>query len=456
MKSIQWRDNMTNYVLYSPIGMTDPTRGCRDGAFIHICRFYKPQKAYLYMSAEVCRLDRLDNRYEAYLQKLCEKLDFHCEVVKLKHEDLVNVHDFDAFYFDFTHDIQRVIEENPDSEILLNLSSGTPQMKAALRMVCNLSNRRMIPIQVPTPVEKSNHEMPVGESFDLELEWEFNEDNTDEHPTNRCTIVKNENFQALIKGEMIAKHVAAYDYRAALAVAETIPDYMDPRALKLIQAACQRLTLNTGAAEMHARSVGYELLPIKDKGGTSRVVKNAIEYILTLQIKLIKGEIADFIRGISPILTTMYELYLTEKCGINVKSYYRESGPRDKKVSILSRDLLPSDLLAVLDANFKPYPYKDSPPSAANLSLLIAAKGDVKASTLANRLRDIEDKARNLAAHEIVAVTDKWIVNRTGYTAEEILEMLKDFLSLCVPIPRDVWKSYELLNEAINSIPMLR
>ncbi len=447
---------MAKYVLYSPIGMTDPTRGFRDGAFIHICRFYKPQKVYLYMSAEVCRLDSLDNRYESYLQKLCEKLGFHCAVEKIKHEELVDVDDYDGFYFDFTRDIQRVIEENPDSEILLNLSSGTPQMKAALWMVCSLSNRRMIPIQVPTPVGKSNHEKPVGESFDLEVEWELNEDNTDEHPTNRCTVVKSENFQALIKGEIIIKHVAAYDYRAALAVAETILDYMDPRALKLIQAACQRLTLNTDDAEIHANSVGYELLPVKGRRRSAKVVKNAVEYILTLQIKLTRGEFADFIRGISPILTTMFEIYLIEKCRIDIKSYYRESGPRDRKVPKLSRTLLPQDLLAVLDNKYSPWGYKDSPPSAANLAPLISAKGDMEARALAEKLREIEENARNLAAHEIVAVTDKWIVDRTGYTTEEILKMLKDFLSMCAAIPRDTWESYEQLNNAIINIPMLR
>ncbi|MGI6705947.1 MAG: type III-A CRISPR-associated CARF protein Csm6 [Clostridia bacterium] len=445
---------MAKCVLYSPIGMTDPTRGFRDGAFIHICRFYRPHKAYLYMSAEICRLDSLDNRYESYLQKLCEKLGFHCAVEKIKHEKLVDVHDFDAFYFDFTRDIQRVIEENPDSEILLNLSSGTPQMKAALRMVCNLSNRRLIPIQVSTPVKKANIEMPVGESFDLEIEWELNEDNTDEHPTNRCTVVRSENFQALIKGEMITKHVAAYDYRAALSVAETIPDYMDPRALKLIQAACQRLTLNTDDAEIHASSVGYELLPVKGRRRSAKVVKNAVEYILTLQIKLIRGEFADFIRGISPILTTMFELYLDKKCGINVKNYYKASG--SKKILKLSRTLLPPGLLAVLDDEYSPWGYKDSPPSAANLAPLISAKGDMEARALAKKLREIEENARNLAAHEIVAVTDKWIADRTGHTTEEILKMLKDFLSMCAAVPRDAWKSYEQLNETIINIPMLR
>ena len=59
---------MSNYVLFSPLGMTDPTRGFHDGAFIHICRVYKPKKVYLYMSKEIYQYDKRDNRYERYLK----------------------------------------------------------------------------------------------------------------------------------------------------------------------------------------------------------------------------------------------------------------------------------------------------------------------------------------------------------------------------------------------------
>lgn len=445
---------MARYVLFSPLGMTDPTRGCRDGAFIHISRFYKPQKAYLYMSGEICAFDELDNRYEVYLRKLCEKLDFDCEVKKIKHNQLFSVHDFEAFYGEFSRLVREIHDENPGCEVVVNLSSGTPQMKAALRIVCSLSSFRVLPVQVSSPAGKSNTEEPTGESYDIELEWEFNEDNSDGDVENRCTVVKSENFNALIKSEIISKHIAAYDYRAALLVAETVSDYIDPRIISLIKVGEQRLALNTGMAEMFARSVGYELLTVRDRSSSSKKVKDAFEYILALQIKHKKGELADFIRGISPVLTTMYEIYLKEKCGIDIEDYYKITGPQDRKTPKLSRNLLPTDLLEALNTNFGGE-YKDSPPSAANLSPLIALKGDAGAAALAVRLRNIEERARNLAAHEIVAVTDKWIEQKTGSGALEILKMLKDFLAFCTAVPRGAWESYEQMNEYIASIPMI-
>ena len=337
-------NGVQDYVLFSPLGRTDPTRGLYDGAFIHICRVYKPKKAYLYMSQEICRFDDLDNRYENYLNKLTRHLEFECTAVKLRHEQLVNVHDFERFYEDFTGYIRNISEENPDCKILLNLSSGTPQMKSALRIVSSLSSLCLIPIQVSTPHQKSNEERPVGAEYDIEAEWELNEDNRTDF-VNRCSVVKSENFNAMIKREIISRHIAAYDYRAALSVAETIPEHISRQALALIKAGCLRLSLDIGQAVMLAQSAGFKLIP---KGFKEQTTIDAYEYILNMQIKLEKGELADFLRAVSPILTHLFETYLTDKCGIDIKSYYK----KPYKTEILSRDLLPADLQQILDAAF--------------------------------------------------------------------------------------------------------
>ena len=43
------------YVLFSPIGNTDPVRGFRDGAWLHICRMYQPRACVIYLSADMCK-----------------------------------------------------------------------------------------------------------------------------------------------------------------------------------------------------------------------------------------------------------------------------------------------------------------------------------------------------------------------------------------------------------------
>ena len=42
-----------NRILFSPLGKTDPISNMRDGSMLHICRIYKPNIVYLYMSSEI-------------------------------------------------------------------------------------------------------------------------------------------------------------------------------------------------------------------------------------------------------------------------------------------------------------------------------------------------------------------------------------------------------------------
>ena len=65
---------MNKIYLFSPIGGTDPisnTNG-RDGALLHICRFYKPDHVIMYMSKEILDYHNADNRYLYCLDKLKE------------------------------------------------------------------------------------------------------------------------------------------------------------------------------------------------------------------------------------------------------------------------------------------------------------------------------------------------------------------------------------------------
>jgi hypothetical protein len=135
-----------------------------------------------------------------------------------------------------------------------------------------------------------------------------------------------------------------------------------------------------------------------------------------------------------------------------MKDFYVERR-KDNDITIryLSRERLPEELLRILDNETVPYGYRDKEPSAALLYLIVLAKGNDKARILAQNLRQFEKRARNIAAHEIVSVTDSWLKDKTGFNSAEILKMLKDLYSLSVTTPRDAWNSYDKLNEEIIS-----
>lgn len=443
---------MSNYVLFSPLGMTDPTRGLRDGAFIHICRFYKPKKVYMYMSAEVCGYDELDNRYEIYLQRLCQKLEFDCEVIKIKRRDLISVHDFEYFFDDFESLLTDITDENPGADILLNLSSGTPAMKSVLYFLSTIQSRKFIPIQVSTPVKAANVDMAEGNKYNLELEWELNEDNLEENPPNRCHEVKPKNFNARLKKEIIKTHIAEYDYRAALAVAETVSPHLEPKVLSLLRIGKHRLMLETRTADAIARNIGYPLIPQSYSKSLSKSnMREAYEYILTMQIKAYRGEFADFARALSPIFTRLCEMYLEEQCAIPITKHYTVTGKGDLRQYRLVARNLPVDLALILDREFKQR-YRDDVVTASTLVPFVKEKGGPKVVEIVDELRQVEFRVRNVAAHVIVSISDEGIYEETGHRAKDILEMLKELFAYCQVLPGEAWQSYERLNEAVINL----
>ena len=63
---------MRKKVLFSPVGGTDPIsmNNMRDGSLLHICRYCKPDVVYLYISAEMLKFHKADNRYLYCLDKI--------------------------------------------------------------------------------------------------------------------------------------------------------------------------------------------------------------------------------------------------------------------------------------------------------------------------------------------------------------------------------------------------
>ena len=67
-------------------------------------------------------------------------------------------------------------------------------------------------------------------------------------------------------------------------------------------------------------------------------------------------------------------------------------------------------------------------------------------------LRIVERDVRNLAAHQIVAVTKEWIKRKTGYEPEEIMKIIKnavEYAGICVK--KEDWKSYDAMNDYIEA-----
>ena len=112
---------MSRTYLFSPIGNTDPVKYFYDGSMLHICRYYKPDVVYLYLSKEMMEYHRTDNRYVRSIELLGKKLNHIFEVHIIENDQMVNVQQYDVFYKEFRSiisDIER--EKGEDDRLLVN------------------------------------------------------------------------------------------------------------------------------------------------------------------------------------------------------------------------------------------------------------------------------------------------------------------------------------------------
>ena len=202
-------------VLFSPIGGTDPIRYLYDGSMLHICRHYQPDKVILYLSSEMVEKHREDNRYVRTLNMLGDSIGHTFDIKVIENEELIDVQKYDVYYEIFRQEIKNISDNlSSGDELIVNMASGTPAMKSALLILATLSEYKFIPIQVNSPQKKMNSEIEDRNNYDVELNWELNQDNLPDSE-NRCEEVKCMNLIKLLKIDLIKKFIRKYDYSAA-------------------------------------------------------------------------------------------------------------------------------------------------------------------------------------------------------------------------------------------------
>ena len=437
---------MSRRILFSPVGGTDPIKYLRDGSMLHICRHYQPDIVYLYLSYEMMEYHQKDNRYIDAIKRLGALLKHSFEVRIIERSELINVQQYDVFYQDFREEIRKIESEmDKQDELLLNMASGTPAMKSALLVIATLAEYRFKPIQVSTPQGKMNSEHEDRETYDCELNWELNEDN-DEAAPNRCSEVHCLNLMKMLKIETIKKHVKAYDYTAALSVATEIQEDISGEAYRLLQIADARVKLNRPKISKLTMGTAYDIYPVKESNK-----QKVFEYALVLQMKIVKQEYADFIRGITPLVVDLMESILQSKCGIVLADCCTKN---HQNVMQWSRSKLSqAGLLTFLDGEYGKGGFREGPVYSHHIAKIIDYKSND--STLKQNVREIvkiEGAVRNVAAHDIVSVTDEWFQQKTGKSAHGIFTVIKYLIKEAgISVKKEYWESYDKLNEMIVS-----
>lgn len=438
-------------ILFSPVGGTDPisNTNCQDGSLLHICRVYKPDKIIMYMSKEILALHEKDNRFFYCLDKLKELQHREMEYEIIERRELNKVYEFDYFYKDFKGIIDTLFGRtiSDDDELLLNISSGTPAMKSGLVVLKTLGEYPCKLIQVVTPDRQMNEHH--HKDYDVESLWELNDDNREDFE-NRCHEVDCPNLSELIQLEIVKKHINAYDYNAAMDVAENLSEGITDRFYELLEAAYCRELMDLVSVNKISKKVGVSILPIKEENQCK-----CFEYALNLDIKLRKQNYADFVRAITPLLVDLFELIIKEQTGVDINDYcFIKTKKKGNKVT-KERDwdsskLEGTEVLRALEEEYYQN-FKGGFVKSDNLvGILKYFCHNQKVLKVVMDLRTVEENIRNMAAHQIVSVTEKTISNKTGFSGQEIMNLIKEAFSYTgIVIPKNGWESYDTMNQMI-------
>ena len=298
-------------ILYTPVGDRDPIRGCYDGGMLHIVRHYNPDMAILILSKDMEQKEESNRRFSNALKHVKADLD-----IKLIYTGLEDVHCIDTLQ-PFVDHFYEMLSKYPDAEILINLSSGTLQMKLIMSYL-SVEHDPVRGIQVDSPQGGSNRSEPaVNDDKNIEIVIENNLDDQ-EDTENRCHepqmgYIKRNNLK-----QSLHTLINSYKYKEAISLyhgyKRTFKDGVVIDVLPLLEHAQLRLGLDYDSALQKSRKVGSINL---SSIFTDKVLRKLHEFLMLMEVRLKQGQIEDFILKTTPFMYELMRYYFTKELRVN-------------------------------------------------------------------------------------------------------------------------------------------
>lgn len=430
-------------ILYTPVGDTDPIRGCYDGGMLHIVRHYNPDIAILVLSKDMEQKEAANHRFTKALKHVKADLD-----IKLIHTGLEAVHRIDTLQ-PFVDHFYEMLAEYPDAEILINLSSGTPQMKLIMSYL-SVEHDAVRGIQVDSPQRGSNRsEAAVHDDEDIDIVIENNFDDQ-EDSENRC----HEPQMGYIKRNNIKQSlhtlINSYKYKEAISLyhsyKRTFEDGVANDVLPLLEHARLRLELEYKAAlEKINRVDGLSLISIFTDWKRIKLH----EFLMLMEVRLKQGNIEDFILKITPFMYELMLYYFSTTYHVNWDEFekWTSVGPRTNMESFKEKH---PQLYLSWYAHTKTPQFNEIQLSLNHMLHMLEDQPNVN-SLLLKQLKDIrniERKIRNKIAHEVVVLTEEEICKSIS------IKSLQSFLELIQAVFSTIMKpskQNKLIYDTINA-----
>lgn len=431
-------------VLFSFVGKSDPVMNNWDGPLIHILRNYKIQRVYLYFSKEMIERDKT-NVYERTIKALDDSID----VIKIYRPNLDNPHIHGAIDDDIVDlMINRVKNENPNSIIYANLSSGTPQMCSSLNLISMSLPFPVHLLQVENPEPfKMERRSNINDYMDKSGEEIINDSLDSIEPINRCIEVKSKNILKLIINENVSSLLDSYNYFDAMKLINKYSDLYSSEVNRLIE----RLYYIYNSNHEKARKIQTieEFYPI----GNARIM-NIYNYLLYLNTKQELGIITEFARAISPANTFLLVLAINKYFKVDLPNSYFKGTKYGNRIDYdkLINDYPDIDLSENHNSKFI------STKNLFTIYTYFLKKNDLESKLLEltksfNLLLEFETNFRNASAHEISSFTDNDLNQLLGVNSKGIMDKLKFvFMTINSEYNNQInWNFYKDMNLIVKS-----
>ena len=299
-------------ILISAVGDTDPIRNFHDGPLLHIVRVYRPEKIVLVHS------ERSLTKHDKLVKALKSIKDYSPEII----QDGGVLPDAQVAIFDEMYDtVSSIVKKYiSDDEIILNISSATPQIISAMFAVNRISDFNVTAVQVVTPQHKSNEGLRHDNQEDIDTLIETNLDNQSDYEerTLEDTGMK---FSLDLTKRNLKALIDNYDYQGALELL---------RALKLPKKQESFSNIKELRKKLTEISDTIKIQGMPDKIVKSKLLSNqaksALNSYLNIDRNHKQGNIAEVLIRVKSLVEFILEDYLNNHF-LDVITYKEDGKP---------------------------------------------------------------------------------------------------------------------------------
>ena len=174
----------------------------------------------------MCEYHEKDNRYIILGKRICPD----CEFIPLKYPDFDKPHNYEISEKLMTEALDKVCQENPDDQIIVNITSSTSQMTNALYIYAATSKKKLKLIQVVTHAKLAMTQSQSVGTLTLNMSANLYDNLTDMPDIeNRCREIIPNNVRYKIASETIMSHIKHYDYYPALTISKSLESLFDKK-----------------------------------------------------------------------------------------------------------------------------------------------------------------------------------------------------------------------------------